>query len=97
MKKKLSPEQTQKVRKLFTQYIWRFLGLTALYLGALILGNAAIILLNLYYMHNDEFQRAASFGTTIIIVIGLRIEQDKAYSKMKSEIAKIAKEAVNEK
>lgn len=90
--KKLTDEDL-KSHKLHKQFWRQTVRITVLYLSALFLGNLAIAMIDLAYMHSEEFRNAASFGSTIIILIGLRFEQEKAYSKMKSEIEKISKEA----
>jgi len=93
MKKELTVEQKKEVRKHITKYMWRFLFLTYAYLAAIFLGNWVIAMIDLAYMHNPMFLNAASFGSTMVLIIGLRTEQDNAYNKMKSEIQKISQEA----
>lgn len=87
----LTIEQMQKIHKLQKGFIKKSALLTFLYLTGLFMGNIVIAMIGLSYMKaHPAFIDAATFGSAIIVLIGLRFEVEKAYSKMKSEIKKIS-------
>lgn len=83
-------EQRQKIHKLQKRFILRMALTVFMYVNGLFAGNILIAMIGLAYIKNPLFISSTSFGATIIVLIGLRFEVEKAYSKMKSEIKKIS-------
>lgn len=90
---KLTIEQMEKINKLHKRFMFRVALITFMYLTGLFVGNVITAMIGLAYIKNPLFTSATSFGAAVIVLTGLRSEVENAYSKMKSEIEKISKEA----